>query len=130
MSKSEVLVTIFCAILASSGFWAFLSNLIQKPQIDTLLGEVHIVNSKVNDLSNSFLKSEADNARNRILRFDDELYNDMKHSQEYFIQILADIDFYEHYCETHPEYRNSRAVEAIKHVKEIYTKCRDEHLFA
>lgn len=129
MSKAEIVVTIVGALLASSGFWAFLTNVFQKPQMTAILGEVSAVSGRVSDLSDMVEKNNADTARNRVLRFDDELYNGIKHSQEYFNQVLEEIDMYEHYCANHPEYKNSRTVEATKHIKEIYQKCRDEHLF-
>lgn len=129
MTKSEIIITIICALIASSGFWAFLSNVFQKPHIVAILGEVAEVSNRVTSLSDMVEKNNADTSRSRVLRFDDELYNGIRHSQEYFNQILDEIDSYEHYCETHPEYKNSRTVEATKHIREVYQKCRDEHRF-
>lgn len=129
MTKSEIIITIVCALIASSGFWAFLSNVVQKPHIVAILEEVAEVSNRVTSLSDMVEKNNADTSRTRILRFDDELYNGIRHSQEYFNQILDEVDLYEHYCETHPEYKNSRTVEATKHIREVYQKCRDEHSF-
>lgn len=74
-------------------------------------------------------KRAAVDARTNILRFDDELYNGMKHSKEYFVQELDDIDTYEKYCDAHPDFKNSCAVEAIKHIRAVYGKCLEEHKF-
>ena len=41
---------------------------------------------------------EAKAARRRILRADDELRMDVKHSKDFFEDILRDIDFYETYA--------------------------------
>ena len=41
-------------------------------------------------------------------------------SHEYFTDVLVEIDDYERYCETHPEYRNNRAVLAIANIKRVY----------
>lgn len=62
----------------------------------------------------------ADDHRNRILRFNNELIRGLGHTREDFIEILAEIDFYERYCHTHPEYENNRAVHAISNIKRVY----------
>ena len=74
-------------------------------------------------------KDKAIEARTRIIRFDDELYNGMKHSREYFKQILSDIDNYEKYCAENPSFKNSEAVEAIANVRKTYEECRENHKF-
>lgn len=126
---AEHLVTLIVAVFASSGFWAFLTAVFQKPQINEVLKEVSAVNDKVETLAFTVDRSNAITARTRILRFDDELYNKIRHSQEYFLQTYEDIDTYEDYCRQHPEFENNRAVDAIRHIKETYQKCRDEHAF-
>lgn len=62
----------------------------------------------------------ADGLRERILRFNTELLRDVRHTREDFIEILAVIDAYEKYCRTHPDYRNNRAVFAIRHIGNVY----------
>jgi hypothetical protein len=75
-------------------------------------------------------EQKAITSRTRILRFDDELYNNMLHTKEYFEQILEDIKTYENFCVEHPKFENNRAVEAIKHIRGIYDECWKEHKFA
>lgn len=74
-------------------------------------------------------ESEATDARYRILRFDDEIRHHVKHTEEHFNQILEDIDEYERYCRTHPNYKNSKAVSAIENTRRTYEKCRQENSF-
>lgn len=74
-------------------------------------------------------ESEATDARYRIIRFDDEIRHHIKHTEEHFNQIMSDIDEYERYCSTHPNYKNSKAVLAIENVRLIYQKCRKENAF-
>lgn len=62
----------------------------------------------------------ADGLRERILRFNTELLRDVRHTREDFIEILSVIDAYEAYCRTHPDYRNNRAVFAIRHIGNVY----------
>lgn len=67
--------------------------------------------------------------RYRILRFDDEIRHDEKHSKEHFDQILDDITEYEKYCEKNPDFKNNKAVLAIKNIKRIYQNCANEGTF-
>ena len=46
-----------------------------------------------------------------------------------FIEILADIDSYEKYCDTHPDYPNNRAGLAIENIKENYKERLKKHDF-
>lgn len=74
-------------------------------------------------------ENEAKNARYRILRFDDEIRHEKKHTEEHFNQILDDIDMYDEYCREHPKYPNSKAVLAIENIKRVYAKCKNEDSF-
>lgn len=62
----------------------------------------------------------ADTHRSRILHFNTELLRGNKHTQEDFVEVLTEIDFYEHYCREHPDYENNRAVLAIENIKRVY----------
>lgn len=74
-------------------------------------------------------ESQATSARYRIIRFDDEIRNRERHTEEHFNQIIDDIDTYEQYCNTHLEYKNNKAVCAIANIKRVYKKCHDENSF-
>ena len=71
----------------------------------------------------------ADSHRQRILQFNNELLRDIPHTEEDFIEILAEIDFYEDYCQTHPEYKNNRAIHAIGHIGRVYDERLQKHDF-
>lgn len=71
----------------------------------------------------------ADEHRAKILRFNNELVRDIPHTKEEFIDILADIDEYERYCEQHPEYKNNRAVHAIANIGRVYDDRLEKHDF-
>lgn len=74
-------------------------------------------------------KRDADLHRMRILQFNTELLRDIKHTREDFIEALAEIDEYENYCKTHPEYENNRAVHAIGNIKRVYDERLEKHDF-
>lgn len=71
----------------------------------------------------------ADAHRQRILAFNNELLRDIPHTEEDFIEILAEIDFYEKYCETHPKYKNNRASHAVAHIGRVYDERLEKHDF-
>lgn len=81
------------------------------------------------DVLDKLDENSASTCRYRLIRFDDELRHDVKHTQEHFDQILDDITIYENYCKAHPLYPNSKAVLAIENIKETYSKCRKENSF-
>ena len=78
---------------------------------------------EVRDLRFEFDASLAGQARNRILRFNDELLRKEHHSKEFFDNILEDVDAYERYCSDHPKYKNSKAALAISNIRRCYEKC-------
>lgn len=89
-----------------------------------------VIGSALNtDVMDKLNESEATNARYRILRFDDEIRHKVKHTEEHFNQIMGDIDDYERYCSSHPNYKNSKAVSAIENTRRTYEKCRRENSF-
>lgn len=66
---------------------------------------------------------DTDEHRYKILKFNTELLRNMKHTEEDFNEVLYNIDCYEHYCSTHPNYKNNRCVMAIKNITHRYQKC-------
>ena len=94
----------------------------QEQEIETLKDDVQTIRKEQNE-------ALAKSSRYRILRFDDELLHDVKHSKEHFDQILLDIDAYEDFCARHPDFKNNLAVMAIKHIKNVYEKCSHEQSF-
>lgn len=73
--------------------------------------------------------SYAKTCRRDILKFNDEILLNIKHTQEHFTEILEVIDDYEKYCEAHPDYPNNKAILAIENIKTTYSKCLKEHAF-
>ena len=72
----------------------------------------------------------ASTCRYRIIRFNDELLQkEIFHTKEHFDQILDDIDEYEDYCRQDPDYKNSKAIMAINHIRQVYQKCTNEGNF-
>lgn len=81
------------------------------------------------EIESKVAENDAKQARVRILRFGDEIYNDVLHTKEHFNQILQDITEYEHYCETHKDFENDRTVATTKLIKEVYEECLENKSF-
>ncbi len=71
----------------------------------------------------------ADAHRARVLRFNTELLRGEKHTREDFIEMLAEIDFYERYCKEHPDYENNRAILAIENIERVYRERMEKNDF-
>jgi hypothetical protein len=72
---------------------------------------------------------EADKVRTSILHFNNELLREIPHTKEEFVEILAKIDWYNNFCETHKDYKNSRAVHAIANIERSYDERLKKHDF-
>lgn len=72
---------------------------------------------------------EADKVRASILHFNNELLRDVPHTKEEFVEILSKIDWYDDFCDTHKDYKNSRAVHAIANIERVYDERLAKHDF-
>ena len=117
------LVSITVALISSSGFW---SRMEKKNGIKDSIAEI---SKQQEDLSKKIDENEAKGARRRILRFSDELTQQVRHTKDYFDDVLADIDMYERYCEDHPKFPNNRTLMAETAIKATYQQCLAEHDF-
>ena len=81
------------------------------------------------NISDKLEQKDAEDARNHILRFGDEIKNKVRHSEEYFNQILDDITKYEQYCDQHPDFKNARTMATKQIIKDVYAKCLKEKDF-
>ena len=97
-----------------------------RENLNDLIGNL---DKKIDKLQCTSDQSMAYMWRYRILRFDDEIRHDEKHTKEHFDQILDDITQYEKYCVSHPDFPNNKAVFAIQNIKNVYRKCTEEGSF-
>lgn len=122
------------SILLGGGLLAFLQFLIDKFSIwhskkDKTLEAIEGLSKKVDKLQYTVDEREAVLARTHILRFNDELYNGIEHSKEYFDQTLEDLTTYDKFCDAHPEFKNARTTLAAKNITDTYNKLHSEHKF-
>ena len=110
-------------------FWGWLGRMIGKAINGEVLERVDNLTKDVEGIKKEAELERVRAARQRILRFSDEILFEQKHSKEHFDEILEDIDLYETYCKEHPDYENNRADLAIATIREIYKKCLHTHNF-
>lgn len=98
-------------------------------EINKMKSQIQDIDTRTNNMQDEARERDAVSCRTRILRFGDELLHDIHHSKEHFDQILIDINEYEIYCDTHPNFKNNQAVMTIKHIKAIYAECMKDRDF-
>ena len=116
--------------------WTWLAEQFGKAANKEMLDRLDAVEKKINSIEErdreQDRKSEEERvkaARRRILRCADEIRSKVKHSKEYFDDILADISFYKNYCKENPKFENEKAVMAIELIEETYKRCLREDDF-
>ncbi len=98
-------------------------------ELDDVKGDIKTTREALDEHIRLDDERNADSHRQRILAFNNELLRDIPHTQEDFIEILTEIDFYEDYCKKHPDYKNNRAVHAITHIGKVYDERLEKHDF-
>lgn len=139
---SEQLTAILLAAIAAPGFWEVIKTMIDKllqrkrVTIEEISEKLDSQGKKLNSLEEAFNKKNAEDqdkeakaARRRILRTDDEIRIGVKHSKDFFDDVLRDIDYYEEYCDDHPHFKNKCAESAINNVMACYEACKMENSF-
>ena len=129
------MMEIVLAALASSGLFSLLQFLIKrhdekKGKRAEFEKKRDSIQKDIDDLRAEIKKSDALQARRRILRFNDELLNGVKHSKEAFDDIIEeDLDLYDKFTKTHPDFVNNKCTLAAQHIKDTYLKCEREASF-
>ena len=100
--------------------WTWLGRKVGRALNGEVMDELKSLKGRMESMEAQNEQDKMDASRIRILRFGDECKRDVPHSEEHFNQVLDDIDRYESYCNTHPEYKNAKAVLTIAKIKEIY----------
>lgn len=100
-----------------------------KTEVESVKSDVGHVKSDLGEMKDESREDKAKAARDRILSCSDEVYNGVRHSKEFFDNVLADITFYKKYCKEHPEFQNDMTVMAVERIEEVYRHCLENHDF-
>lgn len=126
---------IILAVLGCGGFFTLLQFLIQrydskKGEMASIRKELAEIRSDIKRLDDKGDRREAENKRVRILRFEDELQRDIRHSKDSFDQVMGDITDYNQYCDAHPDFRNNQTLATVAHITKVYNERLEKHNFA
>lgn len=127
----NALITFF-SVLLGGGILTFVQFLISRhdnkhDRTKAILERIDALDRKVDKVESSLDERDAVLARTHILRFKDELYNGIKHSEEYFAQTLDDVETYNQFCDGHPKFANGRTKAAAKYIQEEYERLFKAH---
>lgn len=100
--------------------WSAIARGLGKAFNSEVLREISDTKTKLEDHIKVDDERAADQHRARILAFNTELLRGQRHTREDFIDILTEIDAYESYCKSHPEYKNSRCKHAVANIGRVY----------
>ena len=100
--------------------WSGLAKLIGNALNADVLAEVKQTKKRLDDHIATDDERNANLLRTQILRFNDELVDDRKHTKEHFDEILSIIDEYETYCRTHEDYKNNKCAHAVANISRVY----------
>lgn len=120
------------SIIGSAAMFGFIEFLIRrrdekKGVLASIKDDIHKIQDEIKQMKGEREEANATNARRRILNASDEiLHYDKKHSEEWFTQLLSEVSFYEAYCDSHPAYKNAKAMLAIERIKEVYARCLEQ----
>ena len=134
MTSLQFVAAVLVAMLTSKA-WDLIINRVNRKDSkedkqDRVLQALKDIRKDITSISNKVDENAAVLARTHILRFNDELINGVEHTQEYFNQQLQDIDTYEAYCESHPQFRNTYAILAIQNIKTTYSRLMEKGAFS
>lgn len=109
--------------------WSWLAKTIGRAINGEVLEKVNETKVQLDEHIRIDDERNADLHRARILQFNTDLLHNINHTEEDFNEILYNIDCYERYCKEHEEYKNNRAVHAIRNIKRVYDECMKNHTF-
>lgn len=109
--------------------WSALFKWIGKTVTGELSAKVDDLARKIDSLEVKEDERDAVNKRVRILRFEDELQREQKHTKDSFDQVMGDITNYNQYCEEHPKFKNDQTVQTVAHIRKVYAERLEKHDF-
>lgn len=109
--------------------WTILARLLGRAMNGEVVEKVNKIGEELDRHIQKTEEVRIRQARQRILRFSDDIMLGKIHSQEHYNDILDDIDLYEDYCDVHPGFINNKAEIAIDVVRKSYQEHLSNHNF-
>lgn len=109
--------------------WSALARWVGNAINGELSAKVDALADKIDKLESKEDERDAVNKRVRILRFEDELQREQRHTKDSFDQVMSDITDYNQYCEDHPKFKNDQTVQTVAHIRKVYADRLEHHDF-
>lgn len=132
------ILTSTVSILIGGGLFSLIQFLIQRhdskhDKLKAVTDSINAMSGKMDERFNTLdrkidsvdAKADQYNAvscRVRILRFEDELQAEQRHSKDSWDQVMSDIDAYEKYCDANPNFKNNQTLATVTHIKHGYNE--------
>lgn len=134
MEVLKIIISALVGAIGGGGILGFVQFMISRKdnkgnELKEIRDDIKSLAKKVDGMETRMQENTTTNARVRILRFSDELMQNVWHSKDSFDQAILDCDTYEEYCDKHPDYKNSIAGAAVEYIRKTYQKCIEEHSF-
>ena len=100
--------------------WSWIGGLIGR-----LLG-IKKISDKIDAVEKKVDENYATTVRVRILRFENDVQQNIKQSKDSWDQVMDDIRRYELYVQTHPEFKNNITTATINHLTKRYSELLEE----
>ena len=104
--------------------WTIIARVFGRAMNGDMLKQINNIDSELDAHIKKTEETRIKQARQRILRFSDDIMLGKNHSLEHYNDILDDINIYESYCNGHPDYVNNKAKAAIELIRDTY----EDHL--
>lgn len=104
--------------------WTIIARVFGRAMNGDMIKQINKIDNELDAHIKKTEETRIKQARQRILRFSDDIMLGKNHSLEHYSDIIDDIDIYEEYCNGHPDYVNNKAKSAIKLIRETY----EDHL--
>ncbi len=109
--------------------WSWIIDRLGRALNKELLDEVADIKKDLLMQKEDFEKDQVLQARRRILSAADEIRRGIPHSDEFFTEVLGDVDTYTTYCKDHPKFENSKAENSIELIKSTHFTVVKENKF-
>lgn len=131
-----ILITILQVSKAKYNPWSWLAGKIGQSLNSSITKDIGHLRDDIVGLRNSItdIRKQRDEdeilrARRNILTAADEVRRGIPHSEEFFNEILTDIDVYTKYCKAHPEFENSKAEASMELIKSTHYAVTKDNKF-
>ena len=127
-------ITFGVTLLTSGALFGFIEFMIQRHdkrfnQLAAIQKSLTEIDDRIDNVEFMAAEREAKQWRSMILRFADECYMGLDHSQEHFLDMLDVISAYNDYCTSHPKFKNGKTTDASQRIKDTYHELIEQHKF-